>query len=148
MDSFKERFDAKWSPEPNSGCWLWTASVDGHGYGKIFKDGRLQKAHRVAYELYKSKIPDGLLALHHCDNRLCINPDHIFIGTQRDNMIDKCAKGRGNGEKHPMAKLSDAHALEIKQSKEPLKVLAERFSVSIATISRIRNGKKWKHIGK
>ena len=74
-------------------CWIWLGGRYGDGYGRVWKDGRRQAAHRVAYELSISIIPDGIQACHHCDNKLCVRPDHLFLGTQADNMQDWTKKG-------------------------------------------------------
>ena len=82
-------------PEPNSGCWLWTASVRPlSGYGQLRHAGKIRFAHRVAYEAFRGRIPDGLFVCHHCDTRSCINPDHLFLGTGKDNAQDMIRKGR------------------------------------------------------
>ncbi len=99
----------RWSPfEPyfwslvkiTNGCWLWQGDTS-HGYGRIWKGKRRYAAHRVAYELSIGPIPDGMFACHHCDNRLCVNPAHIFIGTQKDNMQDWTKKGKNILINHP-----------------------------------------------
>src|SRR4051812_24473525 len=93
----------RWSPfEPyfwslvkkKSGCWIWCGGVDGKGYGRVWKDGRRHGAHRVAYELIEGPIPIGKMACHHCDNKICVCPSHIFIGTCKDNMQDWTKKGK------------------------------------------------------
>ena len=87
-------------PEPNSGCWLWLGVLQGSGYGSVgigsMRDGTrtMIGAHRAAYLAFCGVIPVGLFVLHKCDNKLCINPDHLFLGTQADNNADKLAKGR------------------------------------------------------
>lgn len=75
-------------------CWLWTGGRDGKGYGRVWRDGRRQPAHRVAYEILVGQIPSGLQVCHHCDVKLCVRPSHLFIGTQVDNMQDWTKKGK------------------------------------------------------
>lgn len=90
------RFERYVAKQPN-GCWLWTASLDKKGYGKATVNGGGWKlAHRVAWELYRGEIPDGLCACHACDTPACVNPEHLFIGTQQDNVDDMARKGRGH----------------------------------------------------
>jgi len=93
-----ERFMDMVMPEPNSGCWLWTGYVDcSWGYGQVpFRGDKYggRTAHRVSYVLFVGAVPEGMLVLHKCDVRCCVNPDHLFVGTHRDNQQDKCRKGR------------------------------------------------------
>lgn len=88
------RFEAKFIPEPNSGCWLWTAFCFWDGYGCFRAAGRLERAHRVAWTLYVGPISDDLCVLHRCDVPSCVNPAHLFLGTKADNAADRDAKGR------------------------------------------------------
>lgn len=95
-----ERFMAKVSPEPNTGCWLWTAASTGHGYGLIsLSFSKNDLAHRTSWRLFHGPIPDGLWVLHKCDVPSCVNPAHLFLGTQTDNMIDASEKKRINVQK-------------------------------------------------
>jgi hypothetical protein len=95
-----ERFMAKVSPEPTSGCWLWTGALGMDGYGiRVHLHGEERKprrAHRASWEIFRGPIPDGLWVLHRCDNPPCVNPDHLFLGTQTDNIRDAVRKGRRN----------------------------------------------------
>jgi hypothetical protein len=94
MLPLKDRFDAKHMPEPNSGCWLWLGAVWETRHGLRAKFSTSLIAARVAYEFYVGPIPTGLFICHKCDNTLCVNPDHLFPGTHRDNMQDMIRKGR------------------------------------------------------
>ena len=133
---------------PESGCWIWIGSITNHGYGTMTL-GRNKNisAHRASYELKHGPIPDGMLALHHCDIKCCVNPDHIFLGTQQANMDDKVCKNRqANGVKHGMSKLTEQQAKEAKFGNEKPIELAKRFNCSATIIRQIRNGLYWKHL--
>lgn len=92
----KERFETSFLGEPNSGCWLWMGGLRPPGYGQIMKTGFPTSAfaHRVSWELYRGPIPDGMIVCHKCDTRSCVNPDHLFLGTNLDNTRDCISKGR------------------------------------------------------
>lgn len=132
-------------PETPDSCWLWTAHVNTSGYGQISDDnGKLKLASRIIYEIYNGAIPDGLLVLHTCDNPQCVNPNHLFVGTQFDNMRDMMKKGRGVMRKgharHPRRKVSKEDIGRIKQLyKEGMyqKDIAILFAIHQASVSRI-----------
>lgn len=98
-----EAFELRSFPEPNSGCFIWMGPqlTARKGYGNFLCNGVQTRAHRAAWQFYKGEIPDGLHVLHRCDTPICVNPGHLFLGTQQDNMKDKRRKGRApKGEKH------------------------------------------------
>jgi hypothetical protein len=101
MSSLSVRFWEKVRIASKDECWLWTASLNNKGYGKIGEGKKILLAHRVSWELHFGPIPDRLCVLHKCDNPKCVNPDHLFLGTQKDNAQDMVRKNRGFFQKHP-----------------------------------------------
>ncbi len=131
-------------------CWEWTGGQTSTGYG-AFKNGRMVKAHRYAYELAYGELPSDLDCCHTCDNRLCVNPAHLFAGTRKENLFDMVQKGRSlKGERHNMHKLTEADVIEIhsihKTARETHEAIAEKFGVSRRQISDILHGKRWSHL--
>lgn len=129
--------------DENTGCWNWTAAITEDGYGRIKIAGNRRFAHRISYELHNGAIPVGVLVCHECDDRTCINPRHLFLGTQADNVADMVAKGRqSRGDSHARAKLTSADVAAIRASQgASRRELAKRYSISIGYISAIRSGR-------
>lgn len=91
----QERFMDKVMPVTmGGGCWIWEGNLDGVGYGMDKYEGRIQGTHRISWQLFRGPIPEGLCVLHHCDVRCCVNPNHLFVGTKKDNARDAERKGR------------------------------------------------------
>lgn len=133
--------------DENTGCHLWTGKPNQNGYGRICIDGRDKLAHRLAYELSRGPIPKGLAVCHRCDVRACINPDHLFVATNAENLKDMAAKGRASrGEKHYKAKLTEADVMEIRASSDPVRSIARRYDVDHSLIVGIRKGTRWSHV--
>jgi hypothetical protein len=149
MKTLMQRFEAKCTPEPNSGCWLWTGGYDGEGYGLFWVIEKMIKAHRVSWRLHNGGIPDDLFVLHKCDVKCCVNPAHLFLGTQKDNIEDSIRKGRFHyGERTGASKLTATQVSDIKLQllfghKE--KDIAKKYNVAQQSINAIKNGKNWRY---
>lgn len=150
--SLIDRLFIRAMPEPNSGCWLWMEYTDRHGYGITHLTGQRQLAHRASWSAANGPIPDGLDVLHSCDQRCCINPDHLRVGTDLDNSRDMIARGRGRwpgqrGENHPRAKLTADDVRLIRSDPRPdLEQLSARFGVSRSTIRHVVSGYSWRQV--
>lgn len=152
--SERPRFDNKesallahgWTVE-GSGCWEWNGPVS-EGRGVLMIDGQRHYAYRAAYETWVGPIPDGNVICHRCDNPICMNPDHLFAGTQLDNIDDMTVKGRSiHGIKHHRAVLSEAdvaRVVDLISSGIPQSRIAAKFGVARTTISAISTGRSWK----
>lgn len=132
----------------DEGCWEWTGTRTGRtfSYGGITVDGRSSRVHRVAYELWVGEIPVGKMVLHRCDNPICFRPEHLCVGTAKDNTHDMLRKGRGGGAVGPNGKLTEAKVREIRRRKakgEKLTELADAFDVSAVTIHHVVKRKTW-----
>jgi hypothetical protein len=144
--------DANSIPEPNSGCWLWLgAKHQKFGYGKIGYDNRkYQAAHRASYSVFNGEIPDGMLVRHKCDNPYCVNPDHLEVGTDADNMADMVRRGRSlKGGKNHNAVLNDTVVSDIKRRLflgSNQKTIAAEFGVWGSAIQKIQTGNSWRHV--
>lgn len=142
-----ERF---WSKvQKSDGCWQWLACHSGD-YGQFSFNGGRIKAHRMAWMLSYGQIPEGYRVCHHCDNKLCVNPEHLYCGTQKDNIRDMMAKGRSQtvgapqqGELNRNARLTKKEALVIRNSSLTPKVLTNLYPISLSQIYNIRNGYRW-----
>lgn len=134
------------------GCMEWIAGKDRGGYGIIKFANKNTRAHRAAYELWIGQIPEGMCVLHKCDNPSCINPEHLFLGTQQDNMIDMSNKGRSvpaicNGENNGRAKLTEGQVIQIRAiTGLTHREISDMFGIKRGSVTNIRLGKTWKHL--
>ena len=135
------------SVDAETGCRNLSIRPDASGYPVFGWGGKKRKAHRVAYELSRGPIPEGMFVCHRCDNRRCIEPTHLFIGTNADNTADRNSKGRqAKGERSGAAKLTEAQVIQIRSAAGTHREIAERFGVAPTTIANIRNGENWTHV--
>lgn len=144
-----------WSCVDKTGdCWIWTGQRTRDGYGRISVNQKYVGAHRVSFELANGPIPDGLYVLHSCDNRPCVNPAHLWLGTHQDNMRDMAEKGRGRergkgginaGASNPRAKITEQQVSEIRALRGVVKhaEIAKRFGISKGHVSAIQTGARW-----
>ena len=146
------RFEAKYVPVPYCGCWLWDGAHNTYGYGVMAKQQAKTKydgcypAHRLSYAHYKGPIPEGAVVRHTCDVRCCVNPDHLLLGTPKQNGEDMARRGRSlRGKKNPKAKLTGPQVREIRRLRGAVtqQKLADRFHVSRTTISHIHTNRVW-----
>lgn len=152
LASLAERLEAGSVLLPFCGCRVWMGATRDHGYGMIGFGRKAIKAHRAAYMLAHGEIPagegyHGTVVRHTCDVPSCVNPDHLEIGSQADNMVDVANRGNRKGERHHLRKLSDEAVREIRKSGESQTHLAKRFGVHPSTISFAKSGRCWSHIG-
>jgi hypothetical protein len=157
-----EKFWAQVGKSAPSGCWLWTGTKNGTGYGWVYTGYKMngakvrsfmKLAHRIAYMLTHGEIPEGKHICHHCDNPPCVNPAHLYAGTQKENTTDAWRRGRRTmnkidnaGEKHGMARLDEKTVLEIRASSGPQRAIASHFGISQGAVYLIKARKRWAHI--
>ena len=147
--SLPDRFEAQIAREPNSGCWLWAGSYHRQGYGLIRVHGKQRLAHRFSYERFIGEIPAGANICHKCDVPECVNPEHLFVGSQADNVADMVHKGRladRRGSNHPQAKLSEQQVLAIRENAASQRIIAGQYGISKTMVRLIKQRKTWSHV--
>ncbi len=139
------------------GCWIWEGNLFDTGYGRIYSNGKEESAHRVSWMLFYGEIPPGLLVLHSCDNRPCVRPDHLFLGTHEDNTQDMLRKGRwsiknrARGERIGKAQLTESDVVLIRKLDKAgynRHEIADRLKNKVlpGQIAKIARRESWKHV--
>lgn len=149
--TFAQRFMSYVIPEPNSGCWLWLGSCNQDGYGNFgIKHQTAILAHRASYMMFRGEVLPDQKVLHRCDVPCCVNPDHLWLGSQLENIADRTKKGRSYrpiGSLSKTAKLTYAQVNLIRQAALSHRKLAHIFGVARGVIWQIKTGKTWKEHG-
>ncbi len=148
----QERFDVLYLVD-HKGCWLWAGGKNDKMRGSFSINGKNTSAHRASWLLHRGEIPPGFCVCHTCDVPYCVNPDHLFLGTQRDNLLDCVSKGRHpfqrdryNGERNHHHRFAQADVEQIRQSSDSGAVLARRYGTSVEYIRQLRVGVRWGHL--
>ena len=147
---FVAAFLAKTVPS-ETGCLEWGGRLTPNGYGQVTRRGKTILTHRLAWELSNGEIPDGLFVCHHCDNKRCVNTEHLFLGTPSDNTRDMFSKGRGvnnAGESHGMGRLTTRGVDWIRGAISrgyTQAEIAKSLGVAQTTVSKIKLGQRWAH---
>jgi HNH endonuclease len=146
-ERLRSLFDDKFIPEPMSGCWIWIGARNTKRYGVMKWEKKTWRAHRLSWMIHRGEIGVGLGVLHRCDNTVCVNPDHLFLGDQKANMADAAAKGRTlQGIKHPGSKLTGEDVLLIRADRRVKRIIAIQYGVSERVICQVQKRQIWQHI--
>jgi len=144
--TFEKRLLSNYVKDENS-CWMWQGHVMSNGYGALTVEGKSKMVHRLSYEYHIGEIPKGLMVCHKCNVKLCLNPDHLYVGTHNDNMQDMADSASLKGEKNPKSLLTEAQVLGIKQHIKDRKIfykdIAKMYGVSRQAIKDIASGRTW-----
>jgi hypothetical protein len=147
VETLKDRFLSHVAKKNNKDCWLWIGNKNKLGYGKIWNLGKHVPTHRMSWMIYKGKIPKGLFICHHCDNPSCVNPEHLFLGTAKDNHDDCISKNRiAFGKRNKSSKLTYDKAVEIRnlyKACKSMRKLGSVYNVSGNVIWHIIHNKTW-----
>lgn len=150
--TLEERFWRYVSPCPNTGCWWWFGAMsDGYGVLTVGVGAGTIYCHRLSYRMHRGKDPGTLFVCHRCDQPACVNPDHLFLGTSKDNNRDAAAKGRSRGgislgTSHSNSVLTDELVREIRASPLGPRTWARKLGVERSTIRSVRTRRTWKHV--
>ena len=145
--SLIERFNVTTEKVTESGCMIWMGTLNNFGHGRLGYGGKLHLAHRLFYTEFKGEIPNGMCVCHKCDVPQCVNPDHLFLGSQSDNMADMYSKKRGAvGADYHRSTLTDDLVAKLKADGRTQDEIAKDYGIARTTVSAIKTGRAWKHV--
>lgn len=149
LEITKSRLDESY--QVNNECWEWKGYIGKSGYGSTTYRSKSILAHRLSWMIYKGDLPKDLDVCHTCDNRKCINPSHLFLGTAHDNILDCFLKKRKShmGEKHPRAKMTENNVVNIfdlRRKGWTHQEIADKFNIKQGTVSNILHRRLWPHV--
>lgn len=128
-------------------CIIWPFAKDSDGYGYLRSGLNTARVHRLFYQLFVGEIPKGLHILHSCDQRACVNPEHLRAGTHAENVADKTARGRNaQGTSFRNSKLTDDSVRAIRQSNDSVRALALAFGIGKTVVHDVKRGRRWRHV--
>jgi HNH endonuclease len=146
LNVLQAEFESHIEPVPFAGCWYWVgANKGGHEPYGVFKK---RLAHRVAYELYKGSLTPGLFVLHKCDMPSCVNPDHLYLGTQKQNIhdcIQRLRRGNISGENHPSHRLTLQDVANIRADRRAQETIAREYGITQSHVSHLKHGDSWRN---
>jgi Autographiviridae endonuclease len=141
----RQQFNARWIANEN-GCWIWHGAPR-NGYGQLETQSQAKYAHRIAWQLFKGPIPTGKIVCHKCDVRICVNPEHLFLGSQQDNMNDCKSKGRmPRGVARKGTKLTPAQVLAIREDPRAQTAIGRDYGIHQMQVSRIKRKTRWTYL--
>ena len=147
MKDIKSRFWSKVNKGPK--CWMWIGGVSSSGYGTSYIPPNSMSSHRVSWTIKYGSIPKGMFICHRCDNKLCVRPSHLFLGTQKDNMIDASEKkrlGKAKGQTHGRSKLTEKQVKHIRIDHRFHRIIALEYNINKDAVGKIKRKERWKHI--
>lgn len=148
IESLRQYIEARVMPVTESGCWIWIGYLSSRGYGFVYHTPKPELlAHRASWHVHNGPVPDGMRVCHRCDIRCCVNPDHLFLGTDADNMRDRDIKDRvAHGVRSAQHRLKPADVYLIRASADRSSDLARQFGVTPQAIGAVRSRRSWRRL--
>jgi hypothetical protein len=153
LSRFWSRVNKRGKQTPLGRCWEWVASIGTHGYGQLSVNGKPVTTHTFSWKIHNGEIEGSKFVLHRCNNKSCVNPRHLYLGTHGDNVRDRTADGGDpQGERNGMSRLTKTQILEAKRKYIPyhrtrgIRALARELGVNHSYLGEVIRGRRWKHL--